>query len=91
VLFRSRLVKFAPKGAMAASDDPVIRQFLAGRSEGPIGMDETADSTALPPTAARNDVERCRALLAAGPIPDPLLPTVRTTDVLREAEWSPED
>jgi len=55
ILFRSRLVKFAPKEEMVASGDPVIRQFLEGRPEGPIGMDEMADDTspADPRTAAR--------------------------------------
>jgi phospholipid/cholesterol/gamma-HCH transport system ATP-binding protein len=42
VLFRSGLVKFDTKEAMMASDDPIIRQFLAGRAAGPIGMDELA-------------------------------------------------
>ena len=46
ILFRSRLVKFASKEEMLASHDPVIQQFLAGRPEGPIGMDEMADGTA---------------------------------------------
>ncbi len=44
VLFRSRLVKFATKEQMCSSEDPIIRQFLAGRAEGPIGMDEMAES-----------------------------------------------
>jgi phospholipid/cholesterol/gamma-HCH transport system ATP-binding protein len=44
VLFRSHLVRFASKAEMLASDDPVITQFLAGRPDGPIGMDEMADS-----------------------------------------------
>ncbi|MGH9082473.1 MAG: ABC transporter ATP-binding protein, partial [Acidimicrobiales bacterium] len=48
VLFRSRLVKFAGKEEMRASDDPVIRQFLTGQAEGPIGMDEMAEGTDLP-------------------------------------------
>lgn len=43
VLFRSRLVRFGPTPEMATSDDPIIRQFLAGRAEGPIGMDELAE------------------------------------------------
>ncbi len=43
LLFRSRLIRFGPKDAMCASDDPVIRQFLSGTTEGPIGMDEMAD------------------------------------------------
>jgi phospholipid/cholesterol/gamma-HCH transport system ATP-binding protein len=43
VLFRSGLVKFDAKDAMANSDDPIIKQFLAGRAFGPIGMDELAE------------------------------------------------
>jgi phospholipid/cholesterol/gamma-HCH transport system ATP-binding protein len=42
VLFRSGLVKFASKEEMVTSDSPIIRQFLAGRAKGPIGMDELA-------------------------------------------------
>jgi phospholipid/cholesterol/gamma-HCH transport system ATP-binding protein len=42
VLFRSRLVKFASKQEMQETDNPIIRQFLAGRAAGPIGMDEMA-------------------------------------------------
>jgi phospholipid/cholesterol/gamma-HCH transport system ATP-binding protein len=44
VLFRSHLVRFASKEEMMEDDDPVITQFLAGRPDGPIGMDEMADS-----------------------------------------------
>ncbi len=44
ILFRSHLVGFGPKEAMMASTDPVIEQFLAGRTEGPIQMDEMAES-----------------------------------------------
>jgi phospholipid/cholesterol/gamma-HCH transport system ATP-binding protein len=43
VLFRSHLVRFASKAEMLATDDPVISQFLAGRPDGPIGMDEMAE------------------------------------------------
>jgi phospholipid/cholesterol/gamma-HCH transport system ATP-binding protein len=42
VLFRSGLVKFAPKEEMVTGENPIIRQFLAGRAKGPIGMDELA-------------------------------------------------
>jgi phospholipid/cholesterol/gamma-HCH transport system ATP-binding protein len=42
VLYRSGLVKFASKDDMANSDNPMIRQFLAGKAKGPIGMDEMA-------------------------------------------------
>ena len=42
VLFRSGLVKFASKKEMTTTDNKIIRQFLAGRAKGPIGMDEMA-------------------------------------------------
>ncbi len=42
VLFRSGLVKFASKEEMVTLDEPIIKQFLAGRARGPIGMDELA-------------------------------------------------
>jgi phospholipid/cholesterol/gamma-HCH transport system ATP-binding protein len=42
VLYRAGLVKFASKAEMRASKDPIIKQFLAGRALGPIGMDEMA-------------------------------------------------
>jgi phospholipid/cholesterol/gamma-HCH transport system ATP-binding protein len=43
VLYRSRLVRFGSKDDMCSCGDPIIEQFLAGKSEGPIGMDEMAD------------------------------------------------
>src|SRR5437016_1958848 len=43
VLFRSGLVKFASKEEMKTTDNGIIRQFLAGRAKGPIGMDEMSD------------------------------------------------
>ena len=42
-LFRSNLVKFAAKFDMVQTDNPIIQQFLAGKPEGPIGMDVMAD------------------------------------------------
>ena len=42
VLYRAGLVKFASKQDMRTTDDEIIRQFLAGRALGPIGMDELA-------------------------------------------------
>jgi phospholipid/cholesterol/gamma-HCH transport system ATP-binding protein len=44
LLFQSRLVGFGSKEAMTTSVVPVIEQFLAGRPEGPISMDEMADA-----------------------------------------------
>jgi len=46
LLFRSRLVGFGSKEAMTSSKEPVIEQFLAGRPEGPISMDEMSDAEA---------------------------------------------
>ncbi|MDQ1375764.1 MAG: phospholipid/cholesterol/gamma-HCH transport system ATP-binding protein, partial [Actinomycetota bacterium] len=42
ILFRSGLVKFGDKESMKTTDNKIIRQFLAGRAKGPIGMDEMA-------------------------------------------------
>jgi len=44
LLFRSRLVAFGPKDEMVANPNPIVQQFLSGRAEGPIGMDEMADA-----------------------------------------------
>jgi phospholipid/cholesterol/gamma-HCH transport system ATP-binding protein len=46
LLFQSRLVGFGSKEQMTTSGVPVIQQFLAGRPEGPISMDEMADAEA---------------------------------------------
>jgi phospholipid/cholesterol/gamma-HCH transport system ATP-binding protein len=67
VLFRSNLVKFASKPDMLASDNPIIRQFLAGRPEGPIGMDEMADAGG----DASRYIEGDTAALAYGPLARP--------------------
>ncbi|MGH8987568.1 MAG: ABC transporter ATP-binding protein, partial [Acidimicrobiales bacterium] len=69
ILFRSHLVKFASKEEMAASDDPVVRQFLEGRPEGPIGMDEMADDQTA--NGHRQLVRRA----VPGPAPEPPVTT----------------
>jgi phospholipid/cholesterol/gamma-HCH transport system ATP-binding protein len=43
LLFRRRLVSFGPKENMFTSQDPVVKQFLAGATVGPIGMSEEKD------------------------------------------------
>jgi phospholipid/cholesterol/gamma-HCH transport system ATP-binding protein len=59
VLFRSGLVKFASKEEMRTTDDPIIRQFLAGRARGPIGMDEMAqDNSEIEDTLEQQEAER---------------------------------
>lgn len=50
VLYQAGLVKFAAKEEMRTTDNELIRQFLAGRAMGPIGMDELADE--------RTEIER---------------------------------
>ena len=67
VLFRSNLVKFASKADMLATDNPIIQQFLAGRPEGPIGMDEMADAGG----DASRYIEGDTASLAYGPLARP--------------------
>ena len=43
LLFRRRLVSFGPAQDMFDSENPVVKQFLAGSTEGPIGMSEEKD------------------------------------------------
>jgi phospholipid/cholesterol/gamma-HCH transport system ATP-binding protein len=50
VLYQSGLVKFGSKQEMKDSDDPIIKQFLSGRAEGPIGIDEMGEE--------ESDIER---------------------------------
>ena len=45
MLYLRNLVQFDTKEAMFNSDLPVVRQFLAGSTKGPIGMSEEADQT----------------------------------------------
>jgi phospholipid/cholesterol/gamma-HCH transport system ATP-binding protein len=59
VLYRAGLVKFASKKDMQASDDPIIKQFLAGRALGPIGMDELAtEQSDIEKQLVEREVER---------------------------------
>ncbi|GIG69834.1 ABC transporter ATP-binding protein [Phytomonospora endophytica] len=44
MLYLRRLVAFAPRAEMLASDEPVLRQFLNASREGPIGMTEEKDA-----------------------------------------------
>jgi len=60
-------VKFASKEEMVTLDEPIIRQFLAGRARGPIGMDELATEES---DIERELVEREDRRLAADGISD---------------------
>jgi phospholipid/cholesterol/gamma-HCH transport system ATP-binding protein len=44
LLFRRELVMFGPREKLLTSDEPVVRQFLNGRMQGPIGMAEEKDA-----------------------------------------------
>jgi phospholipid/cholesterol/gamma-HCH transport system ATP-binding protein len=44
LLYRSRLVAFGSKADMCSSTDPIVGQFLSGKAEGPIGMDEMSEA-----------------------------------------------
>jgi phospholipid/cholesterol/gamma-HCH transport system ATP-binding protein len=59
ILFRSGLVKFGSKDEMKETDNKIIRQFLAGRAKGPIGMDEMAqDDTEVEQELEAQEQER---------------------------------
>ncbi|WCO65006.1 ATP-binding cassette domain-containing protein [Iamia majanohamensis] len=66
VLFRSGLVRFASTQDMITCDDHIIRQFMAGRAGGPIGMDELAtertevENELVERAAARDEASRDR-------------------------------
>ena len=45
MLYRRNLVRFGPAREMFESEIPVVRQFLTGDTEGPIGMSEEKDAT----------------------------------------------
>lgn len=45
MFYRRNLVRFGPAKEMFTSDVPVVKQFLAGATDGPIGMSEEKDAT----------------------------------------------
>jgi len=44
MLFLRKLVMFGPREVLLTSEEPVVKQFLNGRREGPIGMSEEKDA-----------------------------------------------
>jgi hypothetical protein len=71
VLYRSNLVKFASKEDMLATPNPIIHQFLEGRPEGPIGMDEMADSDGRDYLEGDTNAALDAAALEMGPLARP--------------------
>jgi phospholipid/cholesterol/gamma-HCH transport system ATP-binding protein len=57
MLFRKHLVMFGPREVLLTSEEPVVKQFINGRMDGPIGMSEEKDAA----TAAAE-----RAMFEAG-------------------------
>ena len=57
MLFRRELVMFGPREVLLTSDEPVVKQFLNGRREGPIGMSEEKDSALVAAELAALDEE----------------------------------
>ena len=47
MLFRRELVMFGPREVLLSSEEPVVKQFLNGRMDGPIGMSEEKDTATL--------------------------------------------
>lgn len=47
MLFRKELVMFGPREVLLTSEEPVVKQFLNGKMDGPIGMSEEKDSAQL--------------------------------------------
>jgi phospholipid/cholesterol/gamma-HCH transport system ATP-binding protein len=45
LLFRRELVMFGPREVLLTSEEAVVKQFLNGRREGPIGMSEEKDAS----------------------------------------------
>ncbi len=45
MLFRKSLVMFGPREVLLTSEEAVVKQFLNGRREGPIGMSEEKDAS----------------------------------------------
>ncbi len=65
MLFRRELVMFGPREVLLTSEEPVVKQFLNGRREGPIGMSEEKDAGQV--AAELNEVEAGRGSYVAGP------------------------
>jgi phospholipid/cholesterol/gamma-HCH transport system ATP-binding protein len=63
MLFKRELVMFGPREVLLTSEEPVVKQFLNGRKEGPIGMSEEKDASQVAQELASMD---------SAPAPHPL-------------------
>jgi phospholipid/cholesterol/gamma-HCH transport system ATP-binding protein len=69
LLYRRHLAMFGPREMLLSSQEPVVRQFLNARRQGPIGMAEEKDAAEL--EAEKSEGE----LPPLPPIPPQILPT----------------
>jgi phospholipid/cholesterol/gamma-HCH transport system ATP-binding protein len=70
LLYRRHLSMFGPREMLLSSQEPVVRQFLNARRQGPIGMAEEKDAAEL--EAEKEEGEEIPPL---PPIPPQILPT----------------
>jgi phospholipid/cholesterol/gamma-HCH transport system ATP-binding protein len=66
LLFRRELVMFGPREVLLTSEEQVVKQFLNGRKEGPIGMSEEKDAAQVAAELASID-ENAVAAPGTGP------------------------
>src|SRR5205823_4122093 len=71
------LVMFGHRDELLSSDQPVVRQFLNGRRQGPIGMSEEKDAALLASEAQQGYVEPDLPPIEAQLLPTP--PLIRRT------------
>jgi len=65
MLYRKHLVTFGPREELLNSDEPVVRQFLHGRTDGPIGMSEESDVETSTPPSQRPEPESPTRIMRA--------------------------
>jgi phospholipid/cholesterol/gamma-HCH transport system ATP-binding protein len=73
LLYRRHLAMFGPREMLLSSQEPVVRQFLNARRQGPIGMAEEKDAAEL--EAEKQEGE----LPPLPPIPPQIMPSNGTT------------
>lgn len=75
LLFRRELVMFGPREELLTSNEPVVRQFLNGRMQGPIGMAEEKDAAQVEQElAALGDGDKSTRSPGSQPLTPRLLP-----------------
>ncbi len=82
LLYRRHLAMFGPREMLLSSNEPVVRQFLNARRQGPIGMAEEKDTSEL--EAEKDDV-----MPDLPPIPAQLAPSdgSRRTSQREPGQW----